>query len=72
MIIKVHLVPNAKHEGVVGEYNGMVKIAVRAPAVDNKANEALIELLSKHYQVSKNKIHITKGNMSRNKTIEIN
>lgn len=63
--------PNAKHEGIVGKYNGMIKIAVRAPAVDNKANEALIKLLSKHYSVSKSSIHIIKGNISRDKTIEI-
>ena len=45
-ILRVHLVPNAKSDGVAGEYGGAIKITVRAPAVDGKANAALIRFLA--------------------------
>lgn len=49
----------------------LTKIYLRAPAVDGKANKALIEFLSHHFNVAKSKIEIIKGLKSRNKTITI-
>jgi uncharacterized protein (TIGR00251 family) len=71
MILNIHLVPNAKREGIAGEFDGRVKIAVTAPAVDGRANEALIKFLSKEYGVPKSKISITAGLTGRNKIVKI-
>ena len=50
---------------------GMWKVHLSAPAVDGKANKALIVLLAGHFKVRKNKIEIIKGLKSRHKTINI-
>lgn len=52
--------------------HGVMKVYLNAPAVDGKANKALIAFLSEHYQVRKNQIEIIKGLKSRDKTININ
>ena len=49
----------------------LTKVYLTAPAVDGKANKALIEFLSEYFQVSKSQIEIIKGLKSRSKTITI-
>ncbi len=49
-----------------------VRVYLRAPAQDGKANKALIEFLAEYYQVSKTSIEVIKGLKSRMKTIKIN
>lgn len=68
--INIRVVANAKQNKVVQE-EGRLKIYLTAPAVDGKANKALIEVLSKYYHVKKRQITITSGLKSRNKIIEI-
>lgn len=46
-------------------------VYVTAPPDKNKANEALIDLLSDHLHISKSKISITRGHTDRNKVIQI-
>lgn len=44
---------------------------MREPAVDGKANKAVIALLADYFEVSKSQVKITGGLTSRNKIIEI-
>jgi uncharacterized protein (TIGR00251 family) len=69
--INIKIIPNAKKEEVKEE-EGRLKIHVRAPAVDGKANKALIELLAAHFNVKKKDIAIIKGELSRDKVVSIN
>jgi len=46
-----------------------IKIKIKAPAVDGKANKALIQYLSKLTGISKSKIKIVNGEKSSIKTI---
>lgn len=72
----VRLSPKAKREGFEGVYlepdgNERLKIAVNAPPVDGKANEAVIKLISKKVKVAKSYIRIVAGETERNKTFLI-
>ena len=70
--ISVRVLPNAKHEGWAGLWNNThIKIALRAPAVDGKANEALIEFLSKETNLPKRAFTILSGETNRCKVIHI-
>lgn len=68
--LAVHVVPNAKKEKAVEEGRGL-KIHLRAPAVDGKANDALIKFLAEHYNTKKRHIKIVTGEKSRRKVVEI-
>ena len=70
MIINVKVIPNAK-KNLIKEENGFYKIHVTSLAINNKANETLINVLSDHFKLKKNLIKIIKGDKSRKKVIEI-
>jgi len=70
MLIEIKVIPNASKTEFIKTETGY-KVRLQAPPVDGKANEALIELLSKEFGVPKRDIEITKGATSRNKTIRI-
>jgi len=70
--IQVRVLPNAKHEGWSGLWNNThYKIALRAPAVDGKANDALIQFLSNETGLPKRAFTILQGATNRCKTIQI-
>ncbi len=72
MKIKIRVVPRSSKNEVVGPMSdGAIKVKLTAPPVDGKANESLIQLLSKHYDVKKDKIKIVSGLTSKNKIVEI-
>jgi len=70
MLIEIKVIPNASKTEFIKTETGY-KARLTAPPVDGKANEALIELLSKEFGVPKRNIEITIGATSRNKTIRV-
>ena len=72
VVLQIRLTPGAKHTGWQGLWNGTHwRVAVRERAVENRANEALIEFLSHETGISQKNITITHGHTSRQKTVEI-
>ncbi len=71
MKINIKIIPNAKKNKIMQEADAM-KVYVTAPAVDGKANKALIELMADHFDIAKSSVKIIKGEKSRNKVLEIN
>ncbi len=70
--IQIRVLPNAKRTAWAGVWNGThYKIALRAPAVDGKANEALIEFLSEHLNLPKRAFRLVSGQTNRCKVIEV-
>ncbi len=70
-ILRVHVIPNAKSDCVVGEHGGALKIKLRAPAVEGKANAALIRLLAEQLKLPQRSIVLKCGHRSRDKLIRI-
>ena len=70
MKIEIKVIPGAKKNAITQE-EGRWKVHLSAPAVDGKANRALVDLLAEHFRVRKSQIEITKGLKSRHKTISI-
>ena len=69
--LKLRIVPNAKRNEVVGAYGDAVKIKVAAPAVEGKANEALLEFVAEKLGLHRRDITLISGEKSRDKLIEI-
>ena len=69
--LEVIVAPKASRNSILGEYKERIKIALTAPPLDGKANEALIEFLSKLLKTPKRDISITKGLTSKQKTLFI-
>ena len=69
--LKLRIVPNAKRSEVAGEYGEAVKVKVAAPAVDGKANAALLEFLADCLGVSGRAVTLVSGEKSRDKVIAV-
>jgi hypothetical protein len=69
--ISVTVQPRSKSQSVTKLTESEFRAAVREPARDGKANDAVIELLAHHFGVAKSTIRIVRGHRSRHKIIEL-
>lgn len=70
ILLSVRVQPNAKKAGFSGIWNGThIRISLSEPAVDGRANDALIEFLSDVFSVKKKQIIIQSGLTSRQKVV---
>lgn len=67
----LHAQPNSSKNQIVGLHGDRLKIKLKSPPVDGKANECLIEFLSEMLEISKSKIHLIKGQTGREKNLFI-
>ena len=67
----VRVQPRASRDEVVGVIEGALKIRLQAPAVENRANEALVEYLAQLLKRPKSAVRILAGERSRTKRVEI-
>ncbi len=67
----VRVVPNAKRDGFAGYHGEAMRIRLRAPAVEGKANRALIDFLAKSLAVPRSSISLASGEKSREKRLAI-
>ena len=68
----VKVLPRSSKDEIVGERDGVCKIKLTAPAIEGKANKALLKLLAKKLGLPKREIRIISGERSRTKSIRIN
>lgn len=71
LTLNVHVQPNSKTSGIAGLHGNALKIRVAAPAVDNKANAALIDFLHRFLDLPPSRISIRHGAKGRRKIVEI-
>jgi uncharacterized protein (TIGR00251 family) len=69
--LAVRAQPGAKKTAITGVYGegaaAQLKIAVHAPPLEGRANQALIAFLAETFSVAKNAIELTTGQLSRSK-----
>jgi uncharacterized protein len=69
--IRVKVKPNSRENSIKQLEEDNFEIKVSVPPEKGKANEKVIELLSKHLKIPKSKIEIFSGSNSRQKILEI-
>jgi uncharacterized protein (TIGR00251 family) len=67
--VRVH--PRAKKNAITGEVGDALKVALTAPPVDGKANQACVEFFAKLLKVARSSVTIASGETSRNKVIHV-
>jgi len=64
--------PGAKRSALLARLaSGEWKVAVSAPPLEGRANEAVVELLSELLGVKRRQVVVTRGASSRNKQVEV-
>ncbi len=69
--LDIYVQPGAKKTAIIGEHDGRLKISVNQPPDKGRANEAVLELLSKTMCIPKSNINIIRGHTARQKTVAL-
>ncbi len=67
--VKVH--PRAKKNAITGEVGEALKLALTAPPLEGRANQACIEFLAEVLKVPRSSVTIAAGESSRSKVIRV-
>ena len=67
--VKIH--PRARKDAITGELEDALKLSLKAPPVEGRANEACIEFLANLLKVPRSSVTIASGETSRDKVIRI-
>jgi hypothetical protein len=68
-VVKVH--PRAKKNAITGELGDALKLALTAPPLDGRANQACIEFFASLLDVPRSSITMASGETSRRKVIRV-
>ena len=69
--LALKITPGAPRDDVVGELGDAIRIKLRAPPVDGRANEALVRFLAQRLGVHASAIRLVAGATGRRKIVEI-
>ena len=71
VILAVRVQPRASKDEIAGVMDGALKVRLRAPALEDRANEALCEFLAELLKTPKAAVRILSGHHSRGKRVEV-
>lgn len=70
MQVKIRVIPRAKLCKIEAVPDGTLRVHTTTAPTDGKANDAVIKMLARHFDVPKSSIKIIRGATSRDKVIE--
>jgi uncharacterized protein (TIGR00251 family) len=71
VIFAVRVQPRASKDEIAGVMAGALKVRLTAPALEDRANQALCEYLAGLLKTPKAAVRILSGHRSRNKRVEV-
>ncbi|MBL0141161.1 MAG: YggU family protein [Betaproteobacteria bacterium] len=71
VVLSIHAQPQARRTEVVGLHGESLKVRVAAPALDNRANEALIAFIAERFGVARRDVTLLSGEKSREKRLSV-
>ena len=71
IILKIKAVPNSSKNEICGLIDDTLKVKIKAPAVENKANEELVKFFAKLLKVPKSSVLLKSGATSKIKSLFI-
>ena len=71
LTLTLHIQPGAKRTAATGLHGDALKIRLAAPAVEGKANAALLQFLAETFSVPLRQVTLKQGVKSRRKVVEV-
>jgi uncharacterized protein (TIGR00251 family) len=71
MTFYVQVQPRASRDAIAGEHVDALKIRLTAPPLDERANDALVQLLAKRLNVPRAAVRIVAGEKNRRKRVVV-
>jgi uncharacterized protein (TIGR00251 family) len=69
--LALHVQPGAKRAGVAGLHGERLKLRIAAPALDGRANDALVAFVAEKLGVPKARVAVVRGERSRDKVVAV-
>ena len=69
LLFTVRVVPRASRSSVIGEHDGALRVRLAAPPVDGAANEELVRVLARAFDLPSRAVEITSGHASKVKQV---
>jgi len=67
----VHVQPGARRSEIAGLHGDRLKIRIAAPALDGRANDALVAFIAGELRIPKARVAVIKGERSREKLLAV-
>jgi uncharacterized protein len=67
----VKVQPRARKNAITGTMGDALKLALTAPPVEGRANQAVIEFFAELFEIPRSSVTIASGETSRNKVVRI-
>ncbi len=69
--LPIHVQVRARHDQIAGVHNGVLKLRISAPPVDDAANRAIIAFFASLLSIPKSRLQVVSGHKSRDKVLRI-
>ena len=71
LLIFTYVIPRSSKTEIIGIHNDLLKIKLKAPPVNNEANEELIRLFSNKLKIPRTNIEVISGHKQKRKVLKI-
>jgi hypothetical protein len=69
--LELKTIPNAPRDQIVGWLGEALKVKVHAPALEGRANDALLEFLADQFGLPRRAVTLVRGDKSRHKVVRL-
>lgn len=69
--LELKVIPNAPRNEVAGWLGDALKVKIHAPALEGRANDALLDFLAEQLGVPRRDVTLLRGDKSRRKVVQI-
>lgn len=69
--LAIHVQPGAKRSAVTGLHGERLKIRIAAPALEGRANDALVAFVAETLGIAKSRVAVAKGAQSHEKLLVV-
>jgi len=70
-LLTLRVTPGASQSSIDGIHGDLLKVRVKSPPADGKANKELLKFLARTLDIRPGNIEIIRGHKSRQKTVQI-
>ena len=70
-ILPLKVIPNAPRDEVAGWLGDALKVKIHAPALEGRANDALVEFLARRLALPRRAVALVRGDRSHHKVVQI-
>lgn len=71
VVLSLHVQPQARRTEIAGLHGDSLKVRLAAPALENRANEALVAFVAERFGVPRRDVTLVSGDKSREKRLAV-